>query len=441
MPEQYVAVSISRSQTDPLAAGELRFLRFDRDSNLETAWMPFGIVSTRREDSAPTSPLAVRRLLSGRTVFVRDRADVVALRTALEVQINDSVVSLDELAGTFLLDTDSFDLDGELAGANREERIAESVRRVMTIVADFDTLTLARAASLGTAAGWPVAALLRDELELRESQPILLRPEFRYGAHEISFLTSLERPEPLKRTGSKDAVDAGQIEEMLGDGGGFSRVMPGFEVRRAQQQMSTAVSHALSDDGWLLVEAGTGTGKSMAYLLPAARFAVERGERVVISTNTKALQDQLMVKDIPDLHRALIADGRDDQLRAAVVKGRSNYLCLRRWFAHERQPSVASPEAGLRAKVNLWLPLTKSGDRSELRLTGEEEHEFHRISAEGEVCNASRCVYQQRNQCFLFRARRNAENAHLVVVNHALMLSDSGGESSILPGLRTADHR
>jgi DNA polymerase-3 subunit epsilon/ATP-dependent DNA helicase DinG len=170
----------------------------------------------------------------------------------------------------------------------------------------------------------------------------------------------------------------------------------------------------------------------MAYLAPAARFALQRGERVLVSTNTKALQDQLILKDVPDLQRALEAEGAAP-LKAVVMKGRSNYLCLRRWFAHEKQPYMSPQDAGLRAKVQMWLPLTESGDRAELRLTGDEELEFNRVSAEGEACNASRCVYQQRNQCFLFRARRNAENAHLVVVNHALLLSDSGDASSILP--------
>ena len=96
--------------------------------------------------------------------------------------------------------------------------------------------------------------------------------------------------------------------------------------------MAVAVAETLNQEGQLLVEAGTGTGKSVAYLLPAALHAVERGERVVVSTNTLALQDQLYRKDIPDLQRALAAEGAPP-VRAAVLKGRTNYLCLRRWFS------------------------------------------------------------------------------------------------------------
>ncbi|MCC6792591.1 MAG: DEAD/DEAH box helicase family protein, partial [Thermomicrobiales bacterium] len=306
------------------------------------------------------------------------------------------------------------------------------VRDALRRAGEYDAITLSRAAGLAAVAEWPVAGLLQDELDARHEQPVLLRPEHTLGAHELSFLTSRERPEPLKRSGDTSPVSVDAVEAMLGPGGAFSKVLPVFERRRAQQEMAASVAGALNDDGWLLVEAGTGTGKSVAYLAPAARFALQRGERVVVSTNTKALQDQLILKDVPDLQRALEMDGIDG-LKAVVLKGRSNYLCLRRWFAHEKQPYLTTQDAGLRAKVQMWLPLTESGDRAELRLTGDEESEFNRVSAEGEACNASRCVYQQRNQCFLFRARRNAENAHVVVVNHALLLSDTGDAGSILP--------
>ncbi|MGH2557978.1 MAG: ATP-dependent DNA helicase [Thermomicrobiales bacterium] len=197
--------------------------------------------------------------------------------------------------------------------------------------------------------------------------------------------------------------------------------------------MAAAVANALDHDGRLVVEAGTGTGKSVAYLVPAVLHAVERGERVVVSTNTLALQDQLHRKDVPDLRSALVDEHNEPVFRSTVLKGRANYLCLRRWFMQQRQPVIDSDDAQLRAKVTLWLSQTESGDRGELRLTPREESLFRHVSADGEACVAARCPFQQRNQCYLFRARRAAENAHVVIVNHALLLSDLAEGSHVLP--------
>jgi predicted DnaQ family exonuclease/DinG family helicase len=434
VPEQFVAVTIVNPRVGRRREPEMILLRFDREQDLE-------LVRTKGVSEAPAldraigvvSPSTARRMVAGRTAIVRDRTDAAEVETAFGAMGDIGIVSLSELFEVFFPNGDHDDLVALDDPVDKLRSLASGVREVFARIAEYDTVTLARASGLATAASWPVSGLLRDDVELRNARPIMLRPEYRFGSHELSFLTSRDRPEPLKRTGDTDPVSTESVEAMLGPGGGFSRVMLAFEQRKAQQRMAAVVTGALNDDGWLLVEAGTGTGKSVAYLAPAARFALQRGERVVVSTNTKALQDQLILKDVPDLQRALAAQGSDDKLKAVVLKGRSNYLCLRRWFAHEKQPVLGPSDAGLRAKVNVWLPQTSGGDRAELRLTADEEHEFSRVSAEGEACNASKCVYQQRNQCFLFRARRNAENAHLVVVNHALLLSDSGGEGSILP--------
>ena len=426
MSQQFVAVVTTSSRTDrrnsPPGIG---LLRFDRESDFEivqTGESATGIASVTRATAM--------RMLSGRTVIVSDRTEANAIDSVLGLLGDIDVVTIDELRSALLLGdrtASSNDVSGQL------ESIAASVRESIARIGEYDTLTLNRAAGLASAAGWSLAALLRNELDLRDSLPVPLHHDYPYGSHEIAFLGTRERPEPLKRTGDTDSIPADYIDDMLGPSGSFSRIMLGYERRKAQHDMADAVARVFNDDGWLLVEAGTGTGKSVAYLAPAARFALRRGERVVISTNTKALQDQLILKDVPDVQRALAESGESRPLKSVVLKGRSNYLCLRRWFAHERQAIFTPADAGLRAKVNLWLPLTPAGDRSELRLTADEEGEFSRVSAEGEVCNAAKCAYQQRNQCFLFRARRNAENAHLVIVNHALLLSDSGDAGSILP--------
>lgn len=433
MPEQFVAVTIGSPRTRRRREPELYLLRFDRERDVELVRTEGASGVGVDGEIGTVSSATARRMLSGRTVIVRDRSAAAEFDSVFALAGELSLVSLAELFDVFFVDGECELPDRQDDAIGEVRAIASATRAVFGRIGEYDTITLTRASSLAAAAGWPVAALLRDEVELRTSQPIMLRAEHRFGAHELSFLSTRDRPEPLKRTGDTEPIPAADVQAMLGPNGGFSRVLPAFERRKAQQQMAAAVTEAFNQDGWLLVEAGTGTGKSIAYLAPSARFALQRGERVVVSTNTKALQDQLLLKDLPDLQRALVAEGSTEQLKAVLLKGRSNYLCLRRWFAHEKQPAMTPADAGLRAKVNLWLPQTESGDRSELGLTADEEHEFSRVSAEGEACNASKCVHQQRNQCFLFRARRNAENAHLVVVNHALLLSDSGGESSILP--------
>ncbi|MFW6075384.1 MAG: ATP-dependent DNA helicase, partial [Chloroflexota bacterium] len=259
---------------------------------------------------------------------------------------------------------------------------------------------------------------------------------------EAMFLVSRDRPERLADTGSTAPINVADIEHALAVDGPFSRCMDGYEPRSQQLEMAQAVATNLSNGGQLLVEAGTGTGKSLGYLLPAALLAIERGEPVVISTATIALQDQLLNKDIPTLVEAgrkahaenpngNLAKLRD--LSATVLKGRSNYLCLRRWFLAQREPVADPVEAELHAKVTAWLQHTDTGDRAELRLSPEQQQRWKRLSEEEGACVPSHCVFHRRNQCFLFRARHEAEASHLIIVNHSLLLSDLMRGGSVLP--------
>ena len=140
------------------------------------------------------------------------------------------------------------------------------------------------------------------------------------------------------------------MHEVIGPHGTLSEVIAGFERRLQQEQMADAVAEAINVNGQILVEAGTGTGKSLAYLVPAALSATERGETVVLSTNTLALQDQLLRKDVPDLIAALTKADGERQVGVVALKGRANYLCLRKWFPWERQASLEPNEARLKAK-------------------------------------------------------------------------------------------
>lgn len=213
-------------------------------------------------------------------------------------------------------------------------------------------------------------------------------------------------------------------------------ILDGFEERPEQREMAEAVRKAFSGGGHYLIEAGTGVGKSLAYLLPAAIDAVRNGRRVVVSTNTIALQEQLLAKDIPALRRILVQAGfiaDEQELRASLLKGRSNYLCLQRWIANYAS-GLGDPDfARLGSAMLLWLPETETGDRSELNLAPGEWSVWQRFSAQDADCLARQNRYVREGTCFLLRARKAAESAHILVVNHALLLADLAAGGSAIP--------
>ncbi len=237
--------------------------------------------------------------------------------------------------------------------------------------------------------------------------------------------------EALQPLADKQPIDGDALAAMLSPDGLFEQGFPGYEYRPQQVEMLQAVAEAFNIGDHLLVEAGTGTGKSVAYLLPAVYFAVANHEHVVISTNTINLQDQLFTKDIPDLREMLPIS-----FNAALLKGRSNYLCLRRLAAFRRNGKLSTDEVRVLAKILAWLPTTTTGDRGELVLLNSEYPIWAQVQAEAETCLAEQCPYRMRGECFLYRARHRAEAAHLIVVNHALLLSDIATDNRVLPEYR-----
>jgi DNA polymerase-3 subunit epsilon/ATP-dependent DNA helicase DinG len=178
-----------------------------------------------------------------------------------------------------------------------------------------------------------------------------------------------------------------------------------------------------------MVEAGTGVGKSFAYLIPAALFAMQNNTRVVVSTNTINLQDQLVKKDLPDLRAALGID-----LRAAVLKGRANYLCPRRLQYMRTHGPANEDELRVLAKILVWQLQSHSGDRNEINLTGPSEREvWSRLSAEDDNCTNETCLGRMGGICPFYRAKQAAQSAHVLIVNHALLLSDIATGSKVLP--------
>lgn len=257
------------------------------------------------------------------------------------------------------------------------------------------------------------------------------------GAFDEPALASrLERPRSLGAPTPPKPFAPGEVGALLAEDGPFARRFPRYEPRAEQAAMAEAVARALSAGSGegprhLLVEGGTGIGKSVAYLLPAVLFALRNNARVVVSTNTINLQEQLITKDVPDLLDALRGEpGFDaDRFRCAQLKGKANYLCLRRWEAHANGEPGSTDEARMLAKTLAWLNETRAGDRAELRLSGAETASWERMSASG----FSACPGAREGACFYRHARDEAAAAHLLVVNHALLLSDLQVGGSLLP--------
>ena len=219
--------------------------------------------------------------------------------------------------------------------------------------------------------------------------------------------------------------DPNVIAALLGPAGPLAGLLPGYEHREPQLQMVLAVAQIQGRGGMLVVEAGTGTGKSLAYLVPSIARSLRRRERVVVSTNTHTLQEQLMTKDLPALREWLPWD-----FNAVLLKGRSNYISLRRWRRFLAEPCVDADELRFKLKVLVWLHTTDSGDRSELRLQGREEVLWTRVASDPLDCVGVHCTSED---CYVHRARAEAEAADLVVVNHALLLADAEIGGGLLP--------
>jgi ATP-dependent DNA helicase DinG len=204
------------------------------------------------------------------------------------------------------------------------------------------------------------------------------------------------------------------VSSFFDEGGLLSRALPGYEDRPSQRALSEAVERTLRRGGLLLAEAGTGTGKTLAYLLPA----VELGRRVVVSTGTKNLQEQLVGKDIPILARAI---GRE--LNVAVMKGRGNYLCLQRFRTFGQAGSFRRfEEIPLFRAVEAWAPETGTGDRGEIADLPDGADFWREISAASENCIGQSCP--DFDPCWVTRMRQRALEADLVVVNHHLLCAD-----------------
>lgn len=232
------------------------------------------------------------------------------------------------------------------------------------------------------------------------------------------------RKEPYSRR-VKETLEEDAIKSLFGPEGPFAAVLPTYEYRSQQEVMACCAAEAINDERYLLMEAGTGVGKSMAYLVPAVLWSIKNKEKVLVATHTINLQEQLWFKDIPVLKEVI---GKPFQV--ALAKGRQNYICLRRWLTALDSQHLPE-EAGFFARVLVWLTHTSAGDKSELNIIGSEEDLWLGICGETEGCLGMRCPYQK--DCFVQMARRLAEEADLIITNHSLLFADVRAQNRVLP--------
>jgi ATP-dependent DNA helicase DinG len=210
------------------------------------------------------------------------------------------------------------------------------------------------------------------------------------------------------------------LHQFFSPGGILAKTHPAYEFRRGQLQMAQAVEQAIEQRRHLIIEAGTGTGKTLAYLLPVIRS----GKRVIISTGTKNLQEQLFYKDIPFLEQALFPAG-EGKLSVCYMKGRGNYLCRKKLYDLTDQPILSGLEEieHYRA-IAAWEKTTSTGDRAELAGLPEASALWHKLDARADTCLGQKCSSFDR--CFITEMRRRAQESDIIIVNHHLFFADLG---------------
>ncbi|HEY8669462.1 MAG TPA: ATP-dependent DNA helicase, partial [Terriglobales bacterium] len=236
-------------------------------------------------------------------------------------------------------------------------------------------------------------------------------------------MTASSQPVPFASPAATSASSSGSktgpsLHQFFGPGGLLSRTHPAYEFRRGQLKMAQAVEQALEERRHLIVEAGTGTGKTLAYLLPVIRS----GKRVIISTGTKNLQEQLFHKDIPFLEKALYPEG-NRKLSVCYMKGRNNYLCRKKLYDLTGQPVLSGlDEIEQYRAIGAWEQNTQSGDRAELATLPEASALWHKLDARADTCLGQKC--SAWDKCFITEMHRRAIESDIIIVNHHLFFAD-----------------
>ncbi len=312
----------------------------------------------------------------------------------------------------------------ELLGGHRALADAEAARQVLlSLKSRYESLPLSARDSLSEVAStgslfWAPGKVLRDwSLETAR----VASPDRGHRREPHRPLEPVDLPQ-----GSLVDLTAQAFASVADDE---------FEQRTEQLDMARDVAEALQYGGTLFVEAGTGTGKSLAYLVPAALWALKTGNTVIISTHTINLQQQLEGKDV-EFARQLIGGlsaEAAEALKSTVVKGRDNYLCQEK-VDRELRRAADWKDPLLLARASVWRSMTERGDRAELRLPAPKLREWEKLSARDTGCLSDRnCEYAMNGTCFLLRVQRQAANSHIVIANHALLVRSLASGAVTMP--------
>lgn len=326
------------------------------------------------------------------------------------------------------------DLPSEMHVASRAVIAQQIYEALVALVRAEPVAVMRRQADLLMRARSPLGELLSALAEAPTSNiqgPIT-------GIDQREIAARLERRRPIGAPAkAQQMIDPNEMTRLLAGDGILAQGFPRYEPRLEQIAMARAVAQALgapSNDGegnHLVVEGGTGIGKSVAYLLPAILFAARNNVRVVVSTNTINLQEQLIGKDIPALLDVLrgVPGVNLSQFNYTYLKGKANYLCLRRWESLANSDLLTPDDAKTLSKTLGWLQHTRTGDRAELALQGHDLSTWDRMNAS----SFGTCGGAREGACFYRHARDEASGAHLLVVNHALLLADMQVGGTVLP--------
>ena len=468
MSEQFVALDLETTGLNPEVdeITEIGATRFDRDGGSEqfhTLVNPGRLIPPEIQQLTGISDRDVadaprfERIASEFATFVGNRSIVgqnvkfdLNFLSRAGIDLPGPAYDTWEIASVLLPTADHLNLatlaellEVQPREAHRALADAETTRDIfLALLRRFEALPrslLSELHDFAAAARWTAATLIAEALLRAPEAPAIDEAEAAAIVERLRQPHPIEAVEPLAPRDDPVTVRADEVAGVFETAGRRADLFADYEARPGQVQMARAVAGQLTHGGELAIEAGTGVGKSLGYLVPALLHAGRNQDRVVVSTHTINLQEQLARHDVPLAAGLIEASTGEpaDQLRASVLKGRSNYLCLDRWTQARLEARPRNePEARLFGRIANWLPSTETGDVAELYMTSDEQPAWSRLSADGTDCLSRRCSFVRDGSCFLLRARQRAAGAHVVIVNHALLLANAARDDQLLPPFR-----
>ena len=468
MSEQFVALDLETTGLNPEVdeITEIGATRFDRDGGSEqfhTLVNPGRLIPPEIQQLTGISDRDVadaprfERIASEFATFVGSRSIVgqnvkfdLNFLSRAGIDLPGPAYDTWEIASVLLPTADHLNLatlaellEVQPREAHRALADAETTRDIfLALLRRFEALPrslLSELHDFAAAARWTAATLIAEALLRAPEAPAIDEAEAAAIVERLRQPHPIEAVEPLAPRDDPVTVRADEVAGVFETAGRRADLFADYEARPGQVQMARAVAGQLTHGGELAIEAGTGVGKSLGYLVPALLHAGRNQDRVVVSTHTINLQEQLARHDVPLAAGLIEASTGEpaDQLRASVLKGRSNYLCLDRWTQARLEARPRNePEARLFGRIANWLPSTETGDVAELYMTSDEQPAWSRLSADGTDCLSRRCSFVRDGSCFLLRARQRAAGAHVVIVNHALLLANAARDDQLLPPFR-----